>query len=87
MAFNRNGNQRRFGAGYGRNINPWEAASSIRGQEALALANNLISNLLRNQQHAPPSLLEIAARNRYDGYGGYDGYDRVSLLHFLFFYC
>lgn len=79
MAFNRNANQRRnFGAGYGRNISPWEAANSIRGQEALALANNLISNLLRNQQHAPPSLLEIAARNRYDGGYGYESYDRVS---------
>lgn len=89
MAFNRNTNRRpggNFGgggSGYGRQVNPWETGNSFRGNDALALANNLISNLLRNQPNAPPSLLEMAARNRgYDGFGGgYDFDDRVS--HFM----
>ena len=51
--------------------------------DALALANNLLSNLLRNQNHQNanvPSLLDMAQRGPYDGYdnrgnnmgGGYD---------------
>lgn len=41
--------------------------------DALALANNLLSNLLRNQNHQNvnvPSLLDMAQRGPYDG--GYD---------------
>lgn len=84
MAFNRNQQQRRNfggGSGYGRNMSPWESANNFRGNEALALANNLITNLLRTQPNAPPpSLLEMAARGRYDNFGGYPtDYDRVRI--------
>lgn len=84
MAFNRNRrpatNFGATGSGYGRQVNPWDTGNSFRSNDALALANNLISNLLRSQPNAPPSLLEMAARNRgYDGFsGGYDFDDRVS---------
>uniref|UniRef100_A0A336M2E0 CSON008110 protein n=1 Tax=Culicoides sonorensis TaxID=179676 RepID=A0A336M2E0_CULSO len=84
MAFNRNTNRRpggNFGggSGYGRQVNPWDTGRDFRGNDALAIANNLISNLLRNQPNAPPSLLEMAARNRgYDGFGGFDFDDRMG---------
>ncbi|XP_063701565.1 zinc finger protein on ecdysone puffs isoform X2 [Culicoides brevitarsis] len=79
MSFNRSrraGTNFGAGNGYGRQINPWDANNSFRNTDALALANNLISNLLRNQTATPPSLIDMAARNR--GYGGsYDYDDRM----------
>jgi len=83
MAFNRSGGNRSVGrnfsagSGYGRNVNPWDcnAGNSYHNNDALALANNLITNLLRNQPNGPPSLLEMAAaRNRYESFG-YDAFD------------
>lgn len=77
------------------NVNPWDGPSMGGGNrggssnDALALANNLLNNLLRNQNqgNVPPSLLDMA---RYDGGynnsprggGGYsnDGGFRVSTV-------
>lgn len=82
MTFNRSrrpgGNFGTNSSGYNHQINPWDAGTSYRNNDALALANNLLSNLLRNQQTAPPSLLEMSTRNRaYDCFG-YDFEERVS---------
>lgn len=82
------------------NVNPWDGPSGMsmggnnRGganNDALALANNLLNNLLRNQGqgNVPPSLLDMARgydggyndgpRGGGGGGGGYnDGGFRVS---------
>ncbi|CRK86168.1 CLUMA_CG000066, isoform A, partial [Clunio marinus] len=72
MNFNNNNN---YGGTISRgNVNPWDGPSMGnnnmgRGNDALALANNLLNNLLRNQNqnNVPPSLLDMAGpRGNYN---------------------
>lgn len=95
---NNNNNNRRNNQGgnfnnnnnYGGNVNPWDGPNMSGGRggggnDALALANNLLNNLLRNQNqnNVPPSLLDMAGPRRggyNDGPRGYNDF-RVSILH------
>lgn len=78
------------------NVNPWDGPNMGGGNmgnmgggrgsnDALALANNLLNNLLRNQNqnNVPPSLLDMAGP-RGGGFndGGHRGFNdfRVSLF-------
>ena len=78
MAY-RNNNRRsgggggNFGNNFGGRVNPWDSGMGgprgNQGNDALTLANSLISNLLRNQNSSqvPPSLLDMP-NNRYDDF-------------------
>ena len=68
--FGNNNNNNNYGGTISRggNVNPWDGnmgnmgnMGGGRNNDALALANNLLSNLLRNQNqnNVPPSLLDM----------------------------
>lgn len=104
----RNNNQGgNFNNNYGGTIsrvNPWDGPNNMGGggrgnmgggagnNDALALANNLLNNLFRNQNqnNVPPSLLDMAGP-RGGGYndgprGGFNDF-RVSRLDLILLYC
>uniref|UniRef100_A0A1L8DDM1 Putative zinc finger protein on ecdysone puffs n=1 Tax=Nyssomyia neivai TaxID=330878 RepID=A0A1L8DDM1_9DIPT len=76
-----------YGGSISRNVDPWDTTNDwgMRGgsggggymgnqnqnQEALALANNLINNILRGNQ--PPSLLDLAPNDMRGGAGSFGG--------------
>lgn len=75
---NNNNNNNNYGGTISRggNVNPWDGnmgnmgnMGGGRNNDALALANNLLSNLLRNQNqnNVPPSLLDMGGPR-----GGYN---------------
>lgn len=73
------------GGGPGAGLNTLLPLAGGSTEATLALANNLISNLLQSRQQAVPSLLDMPIRRdfgpdmgRFDR-GGYGGPQRVSL--------
>lgn len=96
---NRNFDNRNYGNGMNRNINPWDnnagggnfrqggSGNGAVNNDVLTLANNLVSNLLRNNQ--PPSLLDLPQRGAAYGnqmnFGRFDDRNpRVSFTEFAF---
>lgn len=89
--FNNNNNNNYGGTISRGNVNPWDGPNmggggrGGGGNDALALANNLLNNLLRNQNQSnvPPSLLDMAGPRGggyNDGPRGYNDF-RVSSLY------
>lgn len=95
---NRNNNRNFDRSGYGGSSGSWDNQSAGSSgnmnqnsqggghlnSDTLSLANSLITNLLRNQGSAPPSLMDLPSRfssgygssNRYDDYNDFD--DRIG---------
>jgi hypothetical protein len=86
-----------FGGGQNRGINPWDngigggmgggGGGGMRNNDAITMAaNNLLSNLLRNQPGGGqvPSLLDMGCNNYNNYSGGYsDDRRMVSAITFI----
>lgn len=92
--FNNNNNNYSGTISRGVNVNPWGDGSNMsnmggggRGSnDALALANNLLNNLLRNQNqnNVPPSLLDMGPRGGGYNDNGPRGYNDFRVSKFGF---
>jgi hypothetical protein len=82
--YNRSQDRGGYGGAMTSRVNPWNNNMRGNGNDAIALANNLLSNLLRNNQGNVPSLLDMAHGGGYGrdiGYGGgrdFDNFRAVS---------
>lgn len=95
MAFRQNNNRRQGGGNfdnrgnYGgggnmRGVNPWnDNMGRGGGNEAIAFANNLLTNLLRNQSNVPSLLDMDSYNNPRNNYDNYDLFGPVSTKFFF----